>query len=314
MWVQTWLAPQIRQERVAFRLTSLQESMRIKLPRGVRHDNVQTAIDGQEIAHSSLRDTGGYIAVNLPAPARGNECVLEVYYSLDPPPPFLGTINDNLQTAKIEEALPPRRVYWQLVLPEDRTLVEAPDELTSEMAWATDRWPLMQRPVMDQRQLEAWMKASRQPPLPRGANEYLFGALGRWPTLNLVAAHRRVTVSVTSVAILMLGLLVIHVPVFRNPSVLLVVAVILAAAAVAVPQAALVAVQGALLGLAVAIAAAAYAWLSSGRTRFSAPPASSAVARPRDSSLAHTATPRPDRSSRLSATAPAAAHVVEARP
>ena len=93
-------------------------------------------------------------------------------------------------------------MYWQLLLPEDRHLVASPDELTSEMAWAADRWPLMRRPVMDQRQLEAWIKASRQPLLPRGANEYLFGALGSWPTLNVVAAPRWFIVSLASVAAL----------------------------------------------------------------------------------------------------------------
>src|SRR5439155_12373062 len=133
-----------------------------------------------------------------------------------------------------------------LLLPEDRHLIASPDELTSEMAWATDRWPQMQRPVMDQRQLEAWIKASRQPLLPRGANEYLFGGLGRWPTLNVVAAQRWLIVSLASVAVLVFGLLLIHVPGMRSPGVLLTAAVIIAAGAVVTPQAALVAAQGAL--------------------------------------------------------------------
>ncbi len=193
-------------------------------------------------------------------------------------------------------------------------MIASPDELTSEMAWAADRWPLMQRAVMDQRQLEAWIKASRQPLLPRGANEYLFGALGRWPTLNVVAAPRWLIVSLASIAVLMLGLLLIHVPQVRSPGLMLIVAVIVAGGAVTAPQAALVLAQGAMLGVAVAIAAMAVAWATSGRTRFAAPPVSSSAARSRESSLAKTATPRPDRSSRLSATAPAATHVVEARP
>ncbi len=85
MWVQTWLTPQIRRERVALGITTLQESVRIKLPKGVRGDSVQTAINGQEVAHGGLRDAGGHIAINLPAAARGRECVLEVYYTLEPP-------------------------------------------------------------------------------------------------------------------------------------------------------------------------------------------------------------------------------------
>lgn len=314
MWVQTWLTPQIRRERVALGVTTQQESVRIKLPKGVRADSVQTAINGQEVGHGGLRDAGRHIVLVLPAAVRGQECVLEVYYALDPGAANFAALIDGLESAKIEEALPPRRVYWQLVLPEDRHLIASPDELTSEMAWAVDRWPLMQRPVMDQRQLEAWIKASRQPLLPRGANEYLFGALGRWPTLNVLAAPRWMIVSASSVAVLGFGLLLIHVPRLRSPALLLSVAVIVAGAAVTAPQAALVLAQGAILGLIVAVAAVVVTMLASGHTRFTAPQVSSAAARPRESSLARTATPRPDRSSRLSATAPSATHAVEARP
>ncbi len=219
-----------------------------------------------------------------------------------------------MQTARIEDALPPRRVYWQLLLPEDRHLIASPSKLTSEMAWAADRWPLLQRPVMDQRQLEAWIKASRQPPLPRGSNEYLFGALGQWPTLDVMAAQRWLIVALASTAVLALGLLLIHVPRMRSADVMLAVAVVIGAGALAAPQAALVLAQGALLGLAVAVAAVSVAWITAGRGRFGAPAASSAPARPRESSLARTTAPRTDRSSRISATAPAATHAVEARP
>src|SRR5262249_47759695 len=189
--------------------------------------------------------------------------VLEVYYTLDPVMANFAALIDGLESAKIEEALPPRRVYWQLVLPEDQHLIASPGELTSEMAWAADRWPLRQRPGMDQRQLEAWIKASRQPVLPRGANEYLFGALGRWATLNVVAAPRWMIVSVASVMLLGFGLLLIHVPRLRNPAVLLTVAVVVAGAAVAAPQAAVVLAQGAILGLIVAMAAVAVSMMAS---------------------------------------------------
>src|SRR5207253_803652 len=107
--------------------------------------------------------------------------------------------------------------------------------------------------------------------LPRGANEYLFGALGQWPTLRVVAVQRRVMVSVASVAILGIGLLLIHVPRLRSPGALLSVAVILGAGAMIAPQAAPVALQGALVGLGVAIAAATYAWLTTKRMTFVAP-------------------------------------------
>ena len=121
---------------------------------------------------------------------------------------------------------------------------------------------------MDQRQLEAWVKSSRQEPLPRGVNEYLFGTLGRWPTLQVTTAAR---------AAGHLARLGVH---------------LVARAAVrtrfAAPQPqrvacrsgaaggcgdrcarfAVLAGQGAVLGLLVALAAAAWVWFTSGRAFF----------------------------------------------
>ena len=104
---------------------------------------------------------------------------------------------------------------------------------------------------------------------------------GRWPTLNVVAAQRWLIVSLASVAVLVFGLLLIHVPGMRSPGVLLTVAVIIAAGAVVTPQAALVAAQGALLGLAVAVVAVALAWMAAGGSWTSgAAPESSPCASP----------------------------------
>jgi hypothetical protein len=239
---------------------------------------------------------------------------LEVYYSLESPPPYIGALSGSLQTAQLEDSLPPRRVFWQLVLPEDEHLLVPPDNLSSEMAWATDRLPIGQRPVMDQRQLEAWMKASRQPLLPRGSNEYLFGGLAQWPTMSLVVAQRRLIVSLASAFVLAVGLLLIHVPRMRSPGVVLILAIMIVAAALMAPLAALITAQGAILGMAIAIAATVLAWLASGRTTVAAPAVNSTAGRARDSSIARVVSPRADRSSRLSATAPAATHIVEARP
>jgi len=322
VWVQTWLGAQVREERVALRVTTQQDSVRVRLPAGVRPRSVLTAVDGQEVAHGNVRDTG-QVTISLPAAARARACVLEVYYTLDPPTPFWGLIGDELQTARIEEAIAPRRVYWQLVLPQEEHLLTAPRTLTSEMAWAAEGGFIVQRPVMDQRQLEAWMRASRQAPLPRGANVYLFGAVGEWPTFAVVAAPRRVIVAVGSGLVLAIGMLLIHVPRARSPSLVLVLSTGVAGVALVAPQIALLTLQGAALGVAIVMMAAAFAWLSSGRPTM-VPTRTSAASRVRGSSMAHPAltspasspsgTPRSDRSSRLTATTPAITHAVEARP
>jgi hypothetical protein len=149
MWVQTWLSPQLRQDRVAFRLRSPQETIRVRLPPGAKPGSVQTAIDGQETNHIAREP--GLLVVSLPSAKRGRECVLEVCYSADSPALWLGTVSANLATARLAEAGAPRRVYWQLALPEDEHLVTQPPDLAAEMAWSVDRFPLSRSPILDQR-------------------------------------------------------------------------------------------------------------------------------------------------------------------
>jgi hypothetical protein len=93
-----------------------------------------------------------------------------------------------------------------------------------------------------------------------------------------------------------------------------VVAVLLGAVAVAAPDLALLAGQGAVLGLLVAFAAAAWAWLTAGRTIFAARPAHTTVTRGRESASTQPPAPRSERSSRITSTAPAGAPIMEARP
>jgi len=311
MWVQTWLAPHVRQERVVFQVRSQQETLRLRLPRGTPHSSVQVAVDGVEF-DKAFRDPG-QIIVNVPTQTHGRAFVLELYYSLDPPVHRLGLSAGQLHPAQIDGAAPPRRCYWQLALPESEHLVTLPRELSTEMHWDADRWLMTRRPALDEQQLQRWIGATRQEPLPRGANLYLFGGLGQAPALDLVAAHRRLIVATASGAILLVGLLLVHVPRFRSPSLLLLAAVFLAAGSLIAPDLAVLAGQGALLGLAIIAAAAGWTWFKSGRSLLAPAPVSTVTVRPRDSALAQSpVVVRPDRSSQITATASAAA--VEVRP
>ena len=80
-WVQTWLSPQIRQERVAIRLNTMQDTVRVRLPKGVKQSSVQTAVDGYKVA--GIFHDPGVVVVRCQTP-RNAECTLEVCYSLSP--------------------------------------------------------------------------------------------------------------------------------------------------------------------------------------------------------------------------------------
>jgi hypothetical protein len=303
-WIQTWLTPDLRQERVAFRLTSSAEALRVRLPAGVVMSSVQAAINSQSVAVTPRAPS--LLRIDLPPAQRGRPCVLELWYSLPPPARRGGILSDELRPAVLEEASPPRRSYWQLVLTASDQLLMSSDAMVSEMAWAPGRWLAGPQPLLGQGELENWMSASRQDPLPAGVNAHLFGTLAQSPRLPVVVASRRLTLMVASGLTLALGLLLIYVPVLRSAPVLLAAAIVLAGLSLAFPDAALLLGRAALLGLAVTAAVILWRWLAWGppvRTQ-GTQSTMTAPATP----VSSTTQSRPDRSQHplTTATAPAA--------
>jgi hypothetical protein len=311
-WVQTWLTPAAREERAVFRLTTAAESIRLKLPDGAISTRVQAAVNAEPVAVAP-REAGRY-RITLPAAARGRECVLEVWYSLPPPASRAGLLVGSLQPAALDDTTPPRRFYWQLALPENEHLLLSPAELAPEMHWTGTPWLADRQPLLDQRQLEDWIKSSRQDPLPRGMNAYLFGALGRAPKLGLVVVNRRLLLALASSLVLAAGLAALYWRPLRSPVALFVAALLILALALAAPDAALLVGRAAILGMVVVLVLVAAQWAMSGRSVVPAPPSRSAITPRRDSgpSTAHPA--RVERPAPLTtATAPAPLAVGEPR-
>jgi len=274
MWIQTWLSGLVRHERAVFRFTSEADQLRVKLPGGPRTGGVQAAVNGQTV-EAVLRPP--YTAlVPLPTPTRGREIVLELWYAIDEASAAGGWGRPQLYPPVLEAASAPQRLDWQVCLPGDEYLLIPPSAYASEMQWRGDKWPAWTQPARNQEQLEAWIGASRQDPLPHGVNEYLFSSLGSTPGLAFALAGRRLIVAFGAGAALLLGLGLLHVRALRRREALLAVAIALAAVAIAQPEAALLVAQAAALGLVVALAVALWNWLTVGRATWMAAPASHA--------------------------------------
>ncbi|MEX2176965.1 MAG: hypothetical protein WD872_21565 [Pirellulaceae bacterium] len=313
VWIQTWLHAGVRQDRAVFRLTTDQDQIRVSLPRAPLAGSVQAAVNGQS-AVAVPREPAALV-VFLPHPARGQECVVEVWYSLEEDLSAAGGLTSALRPAALHEASPPRRLFWQLCLPEKQHLVVAPDDLVAEMTWRTRQWFAGRQPVLRQEELESWIGASRQDPLPRGMNEYLYSSLGQSPTLRFVSAGRRELLAIGSGIVLAIGLLLIHVRWARRPEVLLAIGVATGAVALALPEAALLFSQAAVLGLAVALAAAAWLWLSGGRLAWGTPARQAPAALPLEVRSTEAPVARLERTPSLTtATAPAVGVAAETQP
>lgn len=317
-WIQTWLSPRVRQERIAWRMTTAQESLRVQLPRGELVGGVQAAFNAQETPPLSVRETG-FVRIDVPPALRGREFTLELWYALPSPDSRAGLATNRWRPAQIEGAGPPRRTYWQLALPANEHLLAGSNELASEMAWSADRWMLAREPLLDQRQLEEWVRASRQDPLPRGVQVYLFGAVSRAANLEAWTIHRRLLLALASGGVLLMGLAMLYWPLLRRPGALLVVAVTLAGLALAAPDLAILAGQGAVLGLLVLAGAAAWGWLSDGRAPWPAPVAASILTRSTEARLRESPSTQPpvvraEHISQITTAAPTAESPLEVRP
>jgi hypothetical protein len=150
-------------------------------------------------------------------------------------------------------------------------LLQEPADFAAELEWHWRRFYWDRQAVLDQSQLENWIGASRQEPLPAAVNQYLFSSFSRAGSLRCVTAGRRFLLFIASCSVLGVGLLLLHVRQARRPSLLLAFAVLLAAGVLLSPEMALVLGQAAAIGMLLAVVAGVWLWLASGRTLWAAP-------------------------------------------
>jgi hypothetical protein len=290
VWIQSWLAASSRQDRAVFRLTTEQDQLRFRLPASPVAGAVQAGVNGQTLA-VTVREPSTAI-LTLPAAARGHECVVELWYQLDEPAASGAWSTAKLRPPVLEGASPPRRLYWQLALPADEHLVIPPSRLAAEMHWVGNRWLATRRAALSQQQLELWIGASRQDPLPRGVNEYLYSTLGQSPSLEFTAMGRRPLLVIGAGLALLLGLAMLHLPALRRAESLLLTAVVVVGFGLALPDATALLGQTAALGLAVAAIVGIWMWLAAGPSLGPRPHATAHTTRP-GSEIRSTEAPSP---------------------
>jgi hypothetical protein len=294
----------------------MHERLRLRLPPGVRQSSIQAAVDSERVepgkGRSERNSPTSAVEISLALKNRAQNSVVEVWYSLDPPPRRLGVWQGELRTVQIPDAEPPRRAYWQLVTSPGEHLIAFPQQLSAEMAWSTDRFRMFRRPILDQRQLESWMKASRQDLLPYTGHEYLFGTVARWPILAVQTARSSAIVGLASASVLLIGLALLYIPALRRPDFLLCAAILLAAGGVVWPDTAIIVGQAGVLGLAILALLGIWNYLSIAAPRRETRTVPASASKSLSASAAQSSVSRRDVGSRLGTTH--GAPLVEVRP
>jgi hypothetical protein len=304
-WVRTWLNDTVRQDRAVFRISSSERSsVRIRLPAGARLE--QVAVDGRQLLHPSATDQ--QLVVDVPP----GESVVELWYDMDraPKTPWGRT---SLTLPRVAGAAWAKRLYWQLAVPRDEHLWLAPAGMTPELTW---RWHELfgdfgywdRQSNLDQRQLEQLLGASRQAPLPAGANQYLFSTFELPQQVEFSTASRLTMLLLASGLVVCGGLLLIYIPVLRHPAVLLVVSIAVVAVALLYPEPAIQFAQAAVLGVVVLLAARLANWAITRQREQSAVVRGTSLV-PRETNTTETRRPQVEADSQMStATAALAAH------
>lgn len=250
VWVQSWFAHQQRRDRAVFRVRTRESLVRVNLPQPADAEVrlVGLAVDGHELAVEELGPQGELtVPVGPQAKAAVHEHVIEVWYVLQSQATARGRLK--IEAATINAVDRVDRMYWQVILPASEVVVSRDPRIAPELQWRWDGFGWRRHAVRGQAELEHWINASTQDPVPESTNRYLYTALGAVHQLELTTMGRSWLLSACSGLALLGGLLLLYVPLLRHPGVLLVAGVLTLTAGMMVPDWAILFAQASLLGV-----------------------------------------------------------------
>jgi hypothetical protein len=243
-WIQSVYLGGTRWERAVFRVTTESPSATVGLP--PQTSAVAVFVDGRRV--ETVERANSAAIVDLPAD--GALHVIDVRYQAAGADP-----EESPAAATLVGAVSQGRTYRQIVLPAESVLWRVSSGYTTENDWARRGALWLRTPRMSQADLERWCGASAEPPLPEGANVYLFSGFGAAPPFAATTIRRSVLVLGASAAVLIAAFAFLYVPALRRPGVLVLVAVIVGGLGFAYPEIVPAALQASAVGAVLAFAA-----------------------------------------------------------
>lgn len=284
VWVQTWLTPGTMQVRTAFQFRGDADRLKVELPPNVPPgSDYEVTLDG--LRTSDWLPVDGAIDVAIPSTGNTNPRTLELRYRL---PCRLNwsteVITERPRLAGNESSAEP--LYWEVIAPVEYRATSSAASLVPAFRteWIDGDWRSIS--TLNTRDLERWVDARaalEQPTLGEHAMVYR-GNRDAPLTVRLV---RRELLVLGVSGVVLLGLLSLaYVPWLRRPSVLLVLAAVVAVVGLAAPVEAVAIAQLGLYGMVCGLVAWVLYLMYGGRRT----PAVSTIATPtitRDASGSH---------------------------
>lgn len=248
-WIQTWLTPTVRQDRAVFQLLTNQSELTLKMPAGAVVAQMAAVLDKKRI--SLGQSVGERLTIPLSSDGELHRYVLELIYHFDEVTPASGRLK--LAFPQIGSGVWNRRLYWQLVLPQNEHVLADPKGYVSESRWAFQGYCWGRQPSLTQAELETWVGAEPRTAPSEGLNVYLFSTLGAIEGGEVTLAGRAWIVLLSSGGALLVGLLLVYLPSLRHPVTLLALAFGLLIAGMIYPEPTILLAQTSSIGLILAI-------------------------------------------------------------
>ena len=244
-WVQTWLSPTRRQDAASFRFVSTSPYITLILPPEVDMGSLEILID----SHSTdqFRPEQGQRLV-ISVPNDGQTHILETSYYFTRP--SRGFKKEKIQLPYIEESKWTRWLYWSLCVPSNVHLLTPPSTLNAEYSWQRQGPFFRRNSIYGFGALEEWSGSRHLPDPPQGANIYLFSGFGQINHVEVVLVDRSTLAAVSSLIVLIFGLIILHVKRLRRIWTLCLLTTALLFISLWAPELALVVLQASALGCA----------------------------------------------------------------
>jgi hypothetical protein len=261
-WLQTYLTASGQRHRAVFRLTTNEPLLQLVFPESVSlgTGNIRVAINHQPVLLEDLVISAGRkLSLAVGQQPEQKDFVLEVWYWSHRQSVGMGHLG--VEMPKLENARRMERFFWHLITPANEHLVNAPAMMTAEQQWMWKNGGWGRQPNLRQQDLEHWIGATTQDPVPSKMNQYLFTSIGPVIDLQVRTLARATILLIVSGVTLLIGLLLIYVPVFRHPVSLLCVGLVLLCGALLAPESILLVSQAAALGLVLVLVARILNWV-----------------------------------------------------
>lgn len=244
-WIQTMLTPTRRQDAVSFRFVSKSSHVTLVLPPDADMGSLQILLDSHSM--DQFRPEQGQRLV-ISVPDDGQTHVLELsYYFVRPSHGFK---KENIQLPYIEESKWTRWLYWSLCVPRNIHLLTPPKELNAEYSWQRQGPFFRRNSIYAFSALEEWSGGRNLPDPPQGTNIYLFSGFGQIQNVEVILVDRSILVISSSLIVLILGLIILHIKRLRKIWTLALLAIALLFASLWEPEIALTILQASALGCA----------------------------------------------------------------